>query len=85
MNLTILTPESEVFEGTVVSVIVPGSEGQFQILNNHAPIIAALTDGKVEVKTSEGKTLNYIVERGFVEVLNNNINVLVQGAREVNK
>lgn len=84
MNLTILTPESEVFEGTVVSVTVPGSEGQFQILNNHAPIIATLVDGKVEVKTSEGKTLSYVVERGFVEVLNNNINVLVQGAQQIN-
>jgi F-type H+-transporting ATPase subunit epsilon len=82
MNLIVLTPDSEVFNGEVTAVNVPGVEGPFQILKNHAPIVAALDAGKLEIKLSDGKELHYWVERGFVEVLDNKINVLVQKLKE---
>jgi F-type H+-transporting ATPase subunit epsilon len=43
----ILTPESSVYSGEVVSVTLPGLDGTFQVLNNHAPIISALKSGSV--------------------------------------
>ena len=50
MNLEIITPDKKVYAGVVDSVILPGSNGGFQILNNHAPIISALKEGKLIVE-----------------------------------
>ena len=51
MTLEILTPDKKVYEGEVTSVTVPGTAGSFEILNNHAPIISTLEDGKVIIRT----------------------------------
>ena len=42
MTLEIITPEKEMYNGTVTSVKVPGSSGEFEILNNHASIVSSL-------------------------------------------
>ena len=49
MQLEIITPEMKVFTGEVSAVQLPGIDGQFQVLNNHAPIISALGKGKIKV------------------------------------
>jgi F-type H+-transporting ATPase subunit epsilon len=79
MHLTILTPEKEIFEGEVTSVKVPGISGQFEILKNHAPIVAALGEGQVRVLDTKGNKQVYTIKKGFVEVLRNEVSVLVQG------
>jgi F-type H+-transporting ATPase subunit epsilon len=79
MNLEILTPDKKIFEGEVRSVTVPGTMGSFEILNNHAPIISTLDDGKLIVRTS-GKEEIFMVKGGVVEVLNNNVMVLAESA-----
>ena len=56
---------------------VPGSSGQFQMLNNHAPIISTLVNGKVNVKT-EKETLSFDVKGGVVEMLNNKVMLLAE-------
>ncbi|RKR85011.1 ATP synthase F1 subcomplex epsilon subunit [Mucilaginibacter gracilis] len=78
MNLEILTPDKKVFEGEVKSVTVPGTMGSFEILNNHAPIISTLDDGKLIVR-SGGKEEIYLIKGGVVEVLNNKVMVLAEG------
>jgi len=50
MFLEIVTPEASIFQGEVESVIVPGVVGQFQMLENHAPIVSLLQEGKVKIK-----------------------------------
>ena len=80
MNLEILTPDKKVFEGEVKSVTVPGTMGSFEILNNHAPIISTLEDGKLIVRTA-GKEDVYLVKGGVVEVLNNKVMVLAEGIK----
>lgn len=47
MFLEIVTPEAILFSSDVDSVTVPGITGEFQILNNHAPIVSILTEGTV--------------------------------------
>tara|TARA_R110000868_G_scaffold301485_1_gene561903 strand:+ start:190 stop:471 length:282 start_codon:yes stop_codon:yes gene_type:complete len=47
MLLEIVSPEASLFKGEVTSVSVPGVDGSFQILNNHAPIVSLLEKGKV--------------------------------------
>lgn len=50
MQLHIITPEHVVFEGDVDSVTVPGKDGEFQMLNNHAPIVSSLDKGTIKIK-----------------------------------
>ncbi|WP_417429956.1 FoF1 ATP synthase subunit delta/epsilon [Halpernia sp.] len=52
MNIKILTPEFVVFEGEVNSVLLPGKNGDFQIMNNHVAIVSSLVSGKVKLYTS---------------------------------
>lgn len=49
MNLEIITPESKIFNGQADAVQLPGKEGLFQILDNHAPLISTLTKGMVKI------------------------------------
>ncbi|MCJ8209421.1 ATP synthase F1 subunit epsilon [Mucilaginibacter sp. RS28] len=78
MLLEILTPDNKVYEGEVTSVTVPGTMGSFEILNNHAPIISTLEDGKLTVRAA-GKHDVFLIKGGVVEVLNNKVMVLAEG------
>lgn len=75
MHLEIITPESTLFSGEVISAKFPGSGGGFETLNNHAAIISSLTEGTLEVKTESGIE-KFEIKGGIVEVLNNKIIVL---------
>ena len=76
MQLEIITPEKKVFEGEVTSVQLPGVNGKFEILNNHAPIISSLTKGKVRVIDSNNNTEHYDINGGVIEMQNNKVIVL---------
>ncbi|MBI5915254.1 MAG: F0F1 ATP synthase subunit epsilon [Bacteroidetes bacterium] len=67
MNITILTPDKEVFQGAVVSVKVPGTAGQFQVLKNHAPIVSSLEKGIVTVVTAVGEYRYYDVDTSTIK------------------
>lgn len=77
LKLKIVSPEKVVFEGPVESVKVPGVVGEFEILNNHAPIISALQEGTVVYTSSDGKR-DFAIRGGFVEVLKNDVNLCVE-------
>ena len=49
MYLEIVSPEATLFKGEVSSVAVPGVNGEFQVLNNHAPIVSILSKGTVKI------------------------------------
>ena len=53
MHLEIITPEAKLFSGEANAVQLPGNDGIFQVLNNHAPIIAALKEGIVKVDLNQ--------------------------------
>ena len=82
MNLVVLSPEKEIFSGAVKSVQVPGADGSFQMLDGHAAIVASLREGIVHVVKSNGEKLSFQVPGGFVECLNNEVSLLVAGAKE---
>jgi len=50
MYLEIVSPEAKLFSGEVESITVPGALGSFQVLNNHAPIVSTLINGKVKIQ-----------------------------------
>jgi F-type H+-transporting ATPase subunit epsilon len=91
MYLEIVSPEATLFSGEVTSVAVPGVDGEFQMLNNHAAIVSTLKEGyikiagtitlaeHVEAKFSKGadnKTLLKI-NSGTLEMKDNRIIILV--------
>ena len=76
MILEIITPEKQVFTGEVTSVKFPGTSGEFEIQNNHAPIISTLTSGIIRVITPENNTENFNINSGVIEMQNNKIIVL---------
>jgi F-type H+-transporting ATPase subunit epsilon len=82
MELEILTPVKKLFSDTVYGVQLPGIGGSFEVLDKHAPLVSALKAGKLKVlkdKSMKNVAL-YTIQSGFVEVLNNKITVLVEGA-----
>lgn len=83
MTLEILTPESKVFSGDVYGVQLPGISGLFELLDKHAPMVSALKDGKLKILKDKNASSSYKIKSGFVEVLNNKVTVLVEGAEEI--
>lgn len=82
MVITVLSPEKEIFSGEITSVKVPGTTGHFEVLQNHAPIVAALAAGGVRIKKTNGETINFDIRKGFIEVLYNEVSLLVQVSDE---
>jgi F-type H+-transporting ATPase subunit epsilon len=78
MFLEILTPEKKIFEGNVISVTFPGSDGSFQVLDHHAPLISLLNQGLVEYKSKESAQ-QLMITGGVVEVLKNKVVLLADG------
>ncbi|MFA6915834.1 MAG: F0F1 ATP synthase subunit epsilon [Parachlamydiales bacterium] len=72
-KLLILSPEEILFEGEVHNAIFPGSEGSFEVLPNHTPIISQLKNGNI---TIDNQT-QIPIPNGFLEFSNNNCTVLV--------
>ena len=81
MDLEIVTPEKKVFEGEVLSVTFPGTDGSFQILNSHAPLISSLKKGTIVYKDKKNEYQTEITG-GMVEVLNNQVVVLAESVIE---
>lgn len=77
IDLNILTPDQSVYEGQVTAVTVPGSDGSFQILKDHAPIISTLVDGAVLVQTGSSE-LTFRIKGGVVEVSDNKVILLAE-------
>ncbi len=83
MTLEILTPEKKLYSGDVYGVQLPGINGLFEVLDKHAPLVSALKAGRVKVlRDKQAHTTSYLIQGGFVEVLNNKVTVLVEGATE---
>ena len=79
LQLRIVSPERIEYDGQVESVLVPGSMGQFEILQDHAPIISTLQNGEVVYTTKEGR-VSLSIQGGFVEVQKNVVSVCVEMA-----
>lgn len=76
--LKIVSPEKVEFEGDVKGVVVPGTQGRFEILINHAPIISSLEKGTVSYETASGEKRTLDIYAGFVSVMQNQINVCIE-------
>ena len=82
MELIVLTPEKEIFQGNIDSVKVPGANGQFEVLKGHAPIVSSLVTGPVRILSADGNKKVFNIAKGFIEVLGEEVSLLVQGVEE---
>jgi F-type H+-transporting ATPase subunit epsilon len=78
LDVEVYTPSKAVYSNKAISVTVPGSQGSFQILYNHAPILSSLDIGRVKIEEEAGKKRNFATGGGTVEVLNNKVLLLVE-------
>lgn len=78
MFLEIITPEKKLYSGEINLVQVPGSKGQFAILENHCSIISTLEKGKIKVVKPEGEKLYYDINSGVIEVKQNKVVILAE-------
>lgn len=75
MLVELITPDKKAFGGEASSVILPGIDGYFEILDHHAPLVGALSSGNVRIRTKT-EDLNFGINGGIVEVLNNKVSLL---------
>jgi F-type H+-transporting ATPase subunit epsilon len=75
MQVELITPDKKAFSGEAFSVILPGMDGYFEILENHAPLVGALKEGKVRIKTTS-EELQFGISSGVVEVNHNKVSLL---------
>ena len=80
MNFELVSPERLLISAEVQQVTVPGTEGLFTVMPNHAPVLSTLRPGVVEVVTAEGSAERIFVRGGFAEVNNAGLTVLAEVA-----
>lgn len=80
MNLEILTPNGLIFSGKVASVTLPGEEGEFGVLPRHATLTTLLNAGVIDIEKDDKSIESVVVNWGFVQVNEEKIVVLVDGA-----
>jgi F-type H+-transporting ATPase subunit epsilon len=77
LQLTVVTPEGQAYEGEVEQVVLPGSEGDFGVLEQHERFLAALRPGALEIHTPGSGTLWAAMSDGFADVNAELVTVLV--------
>lgn len=80
LYVDIVSPGGSIFRGEATSVRAPGLQGSFQVLTNHAPMIAAVAVGPMFITTVSGDKVVFATSGGFIEVLNNTVTVLAETA-----
>lgn len=78
MFLEILTPEKKLYSGESKLIKVPGSEGSFELMNKHAPVISTLTEGAIKVITPMDSVQYFNVSGGVLEMKDNRVIILVE-------
>jgi F-type H+-transporting ATPase subunit epsilon len=78
MNLEIISPEQTIYSGEISLVQLPGIDGSFEILNDHAPLISVLAAGKIKIEDAQKQIRFFDIRGGVVEVLHNKVLVLAE-------
>ena len=77
IKVKIISPEAELFNGEVQAVFLPGTLGEFEVLDNHAPIISSLGEGLIKLRR-EGRIETIKISSGFVRTGRSEMTVCVE-------
>lgn len=80
LKLEVITPNGAIYDGEALEVTLPGEEGEFGVLPQHASLTTQLKAGVVDILTPEKKTESIVVNWGVVQVSETKVTVLVDGA-----
>jgi F-type H+-transporting ATPase subunit epsilon len=81
----IVAVSGRIFHGEVISLKAPGVDGGFEVLANHAAMLAAMKTGIMSLKTADGQRIEYATSGGFVQVSNNQVMILAESAESLNE
>ncbi|MEM7692815.1 MAG: ATP synthase F1 subunit epsilon [Pseudomonadota bacterium] len=84
-SFELVSPEALLFSGAVETATLPGAEGQFQVLAGHAPFLALLGPGIVELSGGESGARRIFIDGGFCDVNANGCSVLAEAAIDADK
>jgi F-type H+-transporting ATPase subunit epsilon len=76
LSVTVISPERVLYEGKADYVRLPGVDGSFGVMQDHAPLVALVDVGVLDIESGSTKT-NMVIDGGFVEVKSNSVNVMV--------
>ena len=79
LTFSLVSPEAELFSGEVDQVDIPGAEGDFGVLPDHSPFMAAIRTGAITVY-QDGVQTKYLVQGGFADVTPDGLTVLSESA-----
>lgn len=77
MNVKIISPDTTQYEGPAKLLQLPGTDGLFELLHGHAPIISALKEGRIRILNEEGE-MTFQIRAGVVRAQNNEVLILIQ-------
>jgi F-type H+-transporting ATPase subunit epsilon len=78
LNVSVISPEAVLYEGTTDSVVAPAYDGEVGVLTGHAPMMALLGKGVLRLGGDSGKRFN--VDGGFLQVVDNTVRVVTEKA-----
>ncbi|WP_299809266.1 F0F1 ATP synthase subunit epsilon [uncultured Roseibium sp.] len=81
----LVSPEHQLLSAHVAEVIVPGTEGEFGVLKDHAPVVSTINPGILKVRNDDGAWAEYFVRGGFAEVSSGVLSVLAEQAVPVSE
>ena len=82
-SFELVSPERQLVSGDATSVVVPGAEGQFTVLANHAPFLSTLKPGILEVTMADGSSDRIFVRGGFADANPDGLTLLAEEAQRV--
>ncbi len=77
MQVTVISPESSMFDGEADAVVAPAYDGEVGILPNHAPFMTLLGSGTLTIRAAGG-TSRFVVEGGFLQVVDNRVRIVAE-------
>lgn len=78
IKVTVTTPKGLVIDSKeIISINVPGQEGDIGIYDDHSPLISTLRAGIIDMKISDDQNELYFVKKGIVEIQDNNVDLIV--------
>lgn len=79
---TLVTPETQLFDDTVVSVVLPAHDGQIGILTDHAPVLLKIGSGELLIETAAKATVRFFVDGGVAQMKDNVLTILTDQAMD---
>ena len=84
IDVSIISPEEEIYKGSAEMIVIPGEDGDFAAMYEHAPLITYLRPGKLEdIEEEKQEKLSYFVRGGFVKVESNECLIMVDYIKNI--